>query len=188
MKTPATLRTLASTDAAALLHFELHNRDWFEYHVEARAADFYTLDGVQAHIAELLAQLERGQAHPLLIVSVQGKILGRANLKAMDAERGGGELGYRIAQAHAGQGLASLAVRELMRLAHQRWGLHHLEAYVAVDNPASARVLLKNGFERAECHPGMARVQGRQIDCHRYECVLGDPEGQATVLGGSGSF
>lgn len=187
MNAPATLRTLEAADAAALLRFEQHNRDWFERHIEARAADFYTPDGVHAHIAELLTQLGCGQAHPLLIVDMRGEIVGRANLKAMAAAGGSAELGYRVAQAHAGQGLASLAVRELMRLARQRWGLRQLQAFVAVDNPASARVLLKNGFERAECHPGMASVRGRQIDCHRYQCALAGPADQEPAFVQAGS-
>lgn len=166
------LRTLALADAPALLRFELENRAWFEQHIEARPAAFYSLDGVQAHIAELLAQQARGEAHPLLIVDGAGQILGRANLKAIDAAAGSAELGYRVGEAQTGQGLASLAVGELLVLARGRWGLRVLQAFVSEANPASARVLEKHGFERAERHPGLAHVQGREIDCYRYQRAL----------------
>lgn len=184
------LRTLALADAPNLLAFELMNRAWFEQQVEARTHSFYDLDGVQAHIGELLMLHQQDRFHPLLIVNGAGAILGRANLKDIDQQIGCAELGYRVGQDWAGRGLASFAVWEMITLARQRWGLRRLQAFVAVNNPASARVLMKNGFERAECHPGMAHIQGRQVDCHRYERALGDPEGQALapVLGGSVPF
>ncbi|MEJ6001140.1 GNAT family N-acetyltransferase [Paucibacter soli] len=172
MTNAVSLRTLAPHDGPALLHFELENRAWFEQHIEARPEPFYAPQGVQAHIADLLAQHERSEFHPLLIVGAQGQILGRANLKGIDRQAGCAELGYRIGQAHTGQGLASLAVREMVRLARERWGLRTLLAFVSEVNPASARVLEKHGFERAELRPGLALVQGREIDCFRFQREL----------------
>lgn len=171
---PFTIRTLAPTDATELLRFERANQAWFEQHVEPRGADFYSDVGVQAHIAELLALHAQKRFHPTVIVDeATGHIVGRANLKAIDAEKGEAELGYRLAQSHTGQGLASLAAKHLIQAARSRWHLQRLVAHVREDNLASARVLLNNGFVRTDAMPGLVSIQGRMVDGWRYVCALG---------------
>jgi RimJ/RimL family protein N-acetyltransferase len=55
-------------------------------------------------------------------------------------------VGYFFAKAHWGKGLATLAVRELLKLDTSR----PLFAFVAKHNLGSIRVLEKNGFTRVE--------------------------------------
>ncbi|GHO42299.1 hypothetical protein KSX_04620 [Ktedonospora formicarum] len=59
---------------------------------------------------------------------------------------GSAELGYRIAQKAAGQGLATAIVRQMRELAATEYGLTRLSARVTLDNPASRKVLEHNGF------------------------------------------
>lgn len=164
--TTHTLRTLrgGDADADALLAFELENRAWFERHVAPRGDDFYTPRGVRAHIANCLDGLEQGTWHACLIVDAAGDILGRANLKDIDRQAGTAEIGYRLAESAAGKGLATLAVRDLGALAASRWQLRQLTAWVLTLNPASARVLEKNGYRR-----GASRLRIDQIDGHWYD-------------------
>jgi RimJ/RimL family protein N-acetyltransferase len=56
------------------------------------------------------------------------------------------ELGYWIARAHWGRGLATEAGRQLVEIA-RTLGLARLEASHFLDNPASGRVLEKLGFQ-----------------------------------------
>jgi RimJ/RimL family protein N-acetyltransferase len=56
------------------------------------------------------------------------------------------ELGYWIARAHWGQGLATEAGRAVVQLADSSLRLPRLVASHALDNPASGRVLTKLGF------------------------------------------
>ncbi len=167
-----TARTLAPSDALPLLRFELDNQAWFERFVEPRDASFYSPEGVAAHIDDLLTQHAQGRFHPFVLIDAEGRILGRANLKGIDAASARAELGYRIGEAHTGQGLASLAVAELMRHATLHWQLRTLEAFVSEANPASARVLLKHGFERAEFQPRLCQIQGQTQDGWRYAWTL----------------
>jgi ribosomal-protein-alanine N-acetyltransferase len=55
------------------------------------------------------------------------------------------ELGYGLGRAYWGRGYATEAVGAMLDHARSL-GLHRLEAYSFVDNPASARVLEKAGF------------------------------------------
>ena len=57
-------------------------------------------------------------------------------------------LGYSVDAAHCGRGIATQAVAEVVVDAFTEQGLHRLEAGTLVDNVASQRVLLANGFER----------------------------------------
>lgn len=143
------IRTLAHDDAAPLLRFELDNRAWFERQIEPRGDVFYSAAGVRAHIAEFLDAFAAGTRHPCVIVDGNGAVIGRANLKAIDRQAGGAEVGYRIAASHAGQGLATAAVRHLVALARAQWRLERLYAHVLPANLASARVLEKCLFARA---------------------------------------
>jgi RimJ/RimL family protein N-acetyltransferase len=55
------------------------------------------------------------------------------------------ELGYALGRPHWNQGLATEAVLALIACAREL-GLDALDAYSFLDNPASARVLIKAGF------------------------------------------
>ena len=58
---------------------------------------------------------------------------------------GGHDIGYGMAPAHEGRGIMSAALAELVRIAPAH-GHKRLTAETGVDNPASQRVLEKNGF------------------------------------------
>ncbi len=164
-------RDLRFEDVAKLLDFELANRAWFEKTVEARKEAFYTAEGVEAHIRECLDGYERGTLHPLVLTGADGSIAGRANLRFIDPVQGSCEIGYRIAERHCGQGWASASVRHMQQLAYAHWRLLRVEAYASVENPASARVLEKNGFVRQELVRQRSLVQGRHLDSYRYRHI-----------------
>jgi len=140
------IRTLENTDAEALLTFEWNNREWFERHIDARDAVFYSVQGVTEHITAYLSDYAAGIWHPCVIVDSGGTIVGRANLKDIDTSRRSAEVGYRIAQSACGQGLATQAVKHLVQEAKLRWNLNQLVANVYAANIGSAKVLKRCGF------------------------------------------
>jgi ribosomal-protein-alanine N-acetyltransferase len=167
------IRTLQADDDARLLAFELENRDWFEQHVEARAAAFYTPEGVAAHIADYLRDYAAGIMHPCVLVEDDGAIIGRANLRRIDAAAGTGEVGYRIARSQARKGLASGALEHLKELARRRYGLRMLNAWIAEENLGSRRVMEKCHFTRAMLTPPIAvAVNDDSHDSYLYQCHL----------------
>jgi ribosomal-protein-alanine N-acetyltransferase len=128
--------------APALLVFERENRAYFAAVIPDRGDEFFA--EFDTRHAQLLAQQAAGTDYFYLLVAEGGEVVGRVNLfKVAD---GSAELGYRIAQKAAGQGLATAAVRKVRELAATEYGLTSLRARVTLDNPASGKVLEHNGF------------------------------------------
>ncbi|KPG99972.1 acetyltransferase [Pseudomonas sp. RIT-PI-q] len=148
------VRELKSTDTEALLAFEIHNREWFESHIDARDPSFYSLQGVAEHIESYLADFATGAWHPFVIEDASERIVGRANLKNINSPERFAEVGYRIDQGVCGQGLATLALRHLIQEAQIRWELTLLVAYVYKENVGSRKVLDRCGFllEQPSCN------------------------------------
>lgn len=67
------------------------------------------------------------------------------------AYRGTAELGYWVAAAHQGQGVATAAVQAAVAYSFSELKLVRLVAHTTVHNAASIRVLEKAGFEREGC-------------------------------------
>lgn len=159
---PIQIRTLRSSDAQALLEFEIDNREWFESHIDPRPSEFYSLQGVAEHIDAYLTGYALGTWHSLVVLDARGKIIGRANLKNIDSQLHSAEVGYRVARSACGQGLATQALRRLIEEARERWRLARLVAYVYPENAGSRVVLERCGFvlEQAGSAGGGA-VEGR---------------------------
>jgi ribosomal-protein-alanine N-acetyltransferase len=128
--------------APALLAFERENRSYFAAVIPDRGDEFFA--EFDTRHAQMLEQQVAGTDYFYLLVGEGGEVVGRVNLfKVAD---GSAELGYRIAQKAAGQGLATEAVRKMCELAVTEYGLSSLRARVTLDNPASRKVLERNGF------------------------------------------
>jgi len=140
------IRTLESTDVAALLAFETDNREWFESHIDARDSAFYAVQGVTDHVEGYLADFALGAWHPFVSEDASAGIVGRANLKGIHSPEGCAEVGYRIGQRFCGQGLATIALKHLIQEARGHWKLTQLFAHVYDDNVGSRRVLDRCGF------------------------------------------
>lgn len=137
-----TIERLRPDHAAALLTFEQENRAYFATTIPDRGDDYFT------HFAErheaLLAEQATGVCHFHLIVGDAGVVLGRVNL--VDAANGEAELGFRIAEKAAGQGLATASVRKVARLAATTYRLNSLRASASATNTGSQKVLTRTGF------------------------------------------
>ena len=153
------LRPLCARDAEALWHFEVLNRAWFERWVGPRPDTYWELGSLTKVIEAQLADTDA-----MFLVWEGATLLGRVNLTAIEA--GVAQLGYRIGEAHVGRGVASAAVLLVLEEA-RALGLWAVEARVAMDNPASVRVLEKSGFR-----PVGPRQVG-ELDMQLFRCDLG---------------
>ena len=155
----------------ALLSFELDNRAYFETLIESRGHHFYRKPVVLAHIRELMSDYESGDKFSCLVIKDKG-VVARANIKAIDDERGSAEVGYRVAEDSAGQGVASFALAGLIKIAKNQLALKSLTAWVMNNNPASARVLEKQGFLKQQTLQNHYCFHGRYLACSEYSLLL----------------
>jgi ribosomal-protein-alanine N-acetyltransferase len=134
------------SDIHDLLEFESRNRRFFEDRLNARPADYYSVAGVTQAIETALADALNDRGYQFLLKTIEGNIVGRVNLAGVKRDHFHcAVLGYRIAESECGKGLASEAVRQIVVRARDL-GLARIEADASVENLASVRVLLRNGF------------------------------------------
>ena len=158
------LERLRADHDPAVLAFEQENRTYFTASVPDRGDDYFT--HFEARHRHLLAEQAAGLHHFHVIVGSQGEVLGRINL--VDVADGSAELGFRIAERAAGQGLATTAVRQTCALAATVYKLTALRAMTTRDNTGSRAVLARTGFVYA----GEVQLDG-QAGLH-FERDLGD--------------
>jgi ribosomal-protein-alanine N-acetyltransferase len=95
------LQLLRLDHAPALLAFERENRAYFAASVPDRGDEFFA--EFDTRYAQLLEWQAAGTDYLHLLVAEGGEVVGRVNLT--EVADGTAELGYRIAQKAAGQGL-----------------------------------------------------------------------------------
>lgn len=142
------IRALQPDDAPALHAFRIANREFLRPWEPVRDEGYYTLDAAVAAIDGQRAEREADRGYAFGIFS-GGELVGYVNLNAV--VRGvfqNAYLGYAVAEAANGQGHATAAVRETVRIAFAELGLHRVQAAVIPRNGASVRVLEKAGFRR----------------------------------------
>jgi RimJ/RimL family protein N-acetyltransferase len=160
------LQPLRAGHGAAVLAFELANREYFAAFISDRGDEFFE-QFTERHNA-LVAEQEAGRCAYYVLVGEDGSVVGRFNL--YDIQDGTAVLGYRVAQHVAGRGVATAAVRELCRLAAAQHGLRTLKAATTHGNVASQKVLVKAGFVPV----GLADVAGKQGTWYQRDLETAD--------------
>jgi RimJ/RimL family protein N-acetyltransferase len=119
-----------------------------------------------------LLMFERSDAAPVLVGACG---LGRRPSSAV-------ELGYWVARPYWGRGIATEAGRALIDIA-RALGLGQLEASHFIDNPASARVLDKLGFQSTGLiAPRMNCARGEEVPARLMRLRLKAEVEEPTVL------
>jgi len=136
------LQRLRSDHEAALLDFELANRDYFAESINDRGEAFFA--NFPKEHRTLLADQESGDFAFHVLVDDEGMVVGRFNL--FDIADSTAVVGYRVAQRVTGRGVATSALRELCRIARDDYSLRKLRAATSYENVASQRVLERAGF------------------------------------------
>ncbi|MBJ7359209.1 GNAT family protein, partial [Nocardioides sp.] len=108
--------------------------------------------------AWVLAQGRRGGLERMLVVLLGEEVIGHLYLHVEDAwsqvevrdqaTRTQAEVGWAFDPRHQGQGYATEAVRELLRLCFEELGVRRVVALAFADNAPSLRVMEKVGMRR----------------------------------------
>lgn len=146
------LERLSADHEVPVFEFETLNRRYFARTISDRGDEFFERfhDGFHT----LLGEQTSGECIYYVVVDERGSVLGRFNLYGVHDETA--DVGYRVAEAVSGRGVATSALSEVCRLALEQ-GLTRLTAKTSNENIASQRVLEKSGFHVA----GSTDVAGR---------------------------
>jgi len=158
-------RLLTVDDAAPIAELLARNREFLAPWDPVRGADYFTATAQGQLIESLLVEHDRGTTVPHVILGPDGELAGRITLNGI--VRGpflSCSVGYWVAQAANGRGVATRALADMLELAFGSLGLHRVEAGTLLHNDRSQRVLEKNGFVRYGLAPRYLRIAGRWQD------------------------
>jgi ribosomal-protein-alanine N-acetyltransferase len=173
------LRVVRPDDAGALAALYVANREYLRPWEPERDDAYFTVEGQRANLDDLLDAYGTGEMWPGVVL-VDGRIAGRITLN--NILRGPLQscfVGYWVAAARAGRGVATEAVRQVLRVAFRELGLHRVEAFTRVDNHASQRVLERNGFTPVGVSRRHIHVGGRWHDERLFERLAPWDDGYA---------
>ena len=166
-----TTRLVQLEDVPVLAELLRANREFLAPWEPIRGDDYFTVEGHEAVIRAALEQHEQGRSLPHVILE-SGRVVGRINLN--NIVRGPFQscsLGYWVGAADNGRGIATEAVRGIVRVAFEEMGLHRIEAGTLLHNAASQRVLERNGFARFGVAPNYLNIAGEWQDHALYQLI-----------------
>jgi ribosomal-protein-alanine N-acetyltransferase len=171
--TPASIATrlVDTDDAAPFAEIYSSYRDALAPYEPQRPEEFYTEAGQRAVIEGALREHGQGVTLPHAIV-VDGAAVGRITLSGI--ARGpflSARLGYWVSPALHGRGVATAAVREIVRVAFEELGLHRLQAGTLLHNVASQKVLEGTGFIRFGLAQKYVKIAGQWQDHAMYQLI-----------------
>ncbi len=167
-------RLVSLDDVPVLAELVLANREFFAPWEPVRDDDYFTVEGQREFVRDVLEKHERGAALPHVILDESGRVVGRITLNGI--VRGPFQscsLGYWLSADANGRGLATGAVRDIMRVAFEELGLHRIEAGTLRHNVRSQRVLERNGFIRFGVAPQYLNIAGEWQDHVMFQVVTG---------------
>ncbi len=169
------VRPARAEDAGQLATLYRDNRAHLAPFEPFRDEEFFTEPGQATRLAALLAEQEQGRAYPY-VIEADGRLAGRVTVT--NVARGpfcSGSLGYWVAAAHTGRGVATLAVGHVVSDCFTVRELHRLEAATLVDNLASQAVLRRTGFTLIGRAPGYLHIAGQWRDHVLFQRLADDP-------------
>lgn len=171
-----TSRLVTLDDVPALAELLRVNRDFLAASSPVRDEDFFTAEGQHAAVSAALARYEQGSTLPHVILDESGRVVGRVTLN--EIVRGplqSCSLGYWLSAADTGRGLATAAVRDIIKVAFDELRLHRIQAGTLLHNVRSQRVLERNGFVRFGVASAYLYIAGEWQDHALYQLVNSAP-------------
>jgi [ribosomal protein S5]-alanine N-acetyltransferase len=170
------LRPLRAADIPALARLVRANRTFLAASGPLRTEEYFTDEGQERAVLASLEAAEDGWTYPMVIVDGSGALVGTLNLNSII--RGAfqsASIGYWVSQERNGEGIASGAVAAAKGVAFEELGLHRIQAETLVDNTASQRVLLKNGFVKYGVAPDYLKIAGRWQEHALFQVIARTP-------------
>jgi RimJ/RimL family protein N-acetyltransferase len=131
----------------------------------------YTLEDAESFIAMYMNQ----DPATVFAIEWQGKYVGNIGLApGKDVYRRSAEIGYFIGEPYWNKGIATRAVELMTEYGFNVLKLARIHTGVFAYNPASMRVLEKNGYRKEGVFREAICKNGRLWDEHRYAILISD--------------
>lgn len=166
-----TLEKLEQADAKNLYEFEIENRDFFEIMVPSRGQDYYNWNTFKIRHKALLDEQINGQYYYYLIKNEKDLIIGRMNVVDIDLSGNLGHIGYRLAEAYTGKGVANKALKLLLGTIDKQ-GIKQILAKTTTNNIASQKILEKNGFKHIATSDETFEMNGNLLKFVYYKWTM----------------
>lgn len=128
----------------------------------------YALDDARRWIDTCIASWRDGSGYAMGVFNADGDVLGGVGLSDVDRAARTANLGYWVADAHRGRGVATSAARRMARIAFDELGFARLEIAVLAHNAASLRVADKLGARFVGETRDRLAFQGRPAPARVY--------------------
>ncbi len=171
-RTTGLLRPCRETDGAPVFEAVAESLDtlvpWMAWCSAA-----YSLADAEQWVRDTIAARAAGTAFEFIITSSDGELYGICGLNAIDAVNRRANLGYWVRKSAQGRGLATEAVRQLVRWAAAETELIRLEVVVAEGNAASLRTARKAGAVLEGTLKSRLLLHGRAHDAVMLSFIRG---------------
>lgn len=155
----AVLRDWRQTDAASLAKHADNPR------IASMLRDAFPSPYTPADARAFIGMATGGTPDLFLAIEVFGEAAGGIGIHVLnDVKHRSAEIGYWLAEPYWGRGIVTGAVRALVPVAFERYGIVRLQAGIFSNNPASMRVLAKCGFSREAVHKDAICKNGVVLD------------------------
>ncbi len=134
----------------------------------------YAMTDTEQWLAHCLRSWEAKLEYPMGVFDAQQTVIGGVGLNRIDRANGIANLGYWVATAHCGRGVASTAARLAAEIGFAELGFHRLEIVVLTDNHASKAVANKVGAKLEAQARNRLVLHGRSQDALVYSLVPED--------------
>ena len=140
-----------------------------------RVPDPTPADFAQQWLAIYEAGRRDGTREGFAVFDGAGEFVGVALAFGIDRGEGEAELGYMVAPAARGRGVATAMLRALTDWAFAEAGVQRIRLVVDVENPASLRVAERAGYVREGVMRSVHFKNGRRIDAVLLSRLATDP-------------
>lgn len=162
------LRELVDADAPSV--FELFRQEEVTRHY-----DVETMTSIDAASALITFMRQRYSSRAGIRWALEHKLsralVGTIGFNTINQAAHKGLIGYELLPAAWGRGLATEAVRAVVRFGHEQIELNRIEALVMLENHASVRVLQKAGFSEEGVLRAFGHWKGRYHDLRVFSVL-----------------
>ncbi|PRT69753.1 N-acetyltransferase [Streptococcus anginosus] len=163
------LELMSKENSIDIYSFEKENQKYFEQNLLPRSINYFDLESFKEITNELLVEQDNHEVYMHLIRDSNGIIVGRINLIVLGSDKKTAELGYRIGENYTNLGYASEAVKIVLDKAFNIYGLNRIIAGTAIDNFASKKVLIKNGFIFSKIIENDLKINNKWVHTEVFE-------------------